>query len=136
MRTPADTTDLTARDPDRRAEGGVGSPEHLRSTFAEAAAATDRAVGLWLSRKSGSVDLDPASLADAGQPDGDVRILRALVRASATAYVRRLRADGATPERMLVLVKVAAGHPGASGFGARELTNDIVRWSIEAYFND
>jgi len=37
---------------------------------------------------------------------------------------------------MLVLVKVAAGHLGAHGFSARELTNDVVRWSIEAYFDD
>jgi len=47
-----------------------------------------------------------------------------------------LRDEGLTPERMLVLVKVAAGHPGTLGCGARELTNDVVRWSIEAYFDD
>jgi hypothetical protein len=37
---------------------------------------------------------------------------------------------------MLVLVKTAAGHPAIPGCGTQELTNDIVRWSIEAYFDD
>jgi hypothetical protein len=41
-----------------------------------------------------------------------------------------------TPERMLVLVKTATGHRASPGFGAQELTSDIVRWSIEAYFDD
>jgi hypothetical protein len=64
----------------------------------------------------------------------ELRALRALVRASATAYARRLREEGASPERMLVLVKAAAGHPGTPGFSVRELTDDVVRWSIEAFF--
>ena len=59
-----------------------------------------------------------------------------MVRASATAYARRLRDEGVSPERMLVLVKQAAGHPGTHGIGTRELTSDIVRWSIESYFAD
>jgi hypothetical protein len=59
-----------------------------------------------------------------------------MVRAAATAYVRRLRAEGTTPERMLVLVKSATSDHGSPGFGAQELTNDIVRWSIEAYFDE
>jgi len=37
---------------------------------------------------------------------------------------------------MLVLVKEATRHHGLPGFGAQELTNDIVRWSIEAYFDE
>jgi hypothetical protein len=61
--------------------------------------------------------------------------LRALVRAAATAYARRLRDDGETPERMLVLVKAAASSHGSPRFASQELTSDIVRWSIEAYFD-
>jgi hypothetical protein len=117
-------------------DDSIGSPDHLRASVARAAAATDRAVGVWLARSSSA-----RLLADTVGPNGgdrgseDIRTLRALVRASATAYARRLKADGLPPERMLVLVKTAAGHPGEPGFGARELTSDVVRWSIDAYFN-
>ena len=114
----------------------VGSPEHLQSMFARAAAVADRAVGLWLARNS---DL-PAVRGTGEHPiDGvgeDWGALRALVRAAATAYARRLRDEGAAPERMLVLVKSATTYHGSPGFGAQELTNDIVRWSIEAYFDE
>jgi hypothetical protein len=90
---------------------------------------------LWLAHQSqDEVSADRPRSPDQGG-DSELQSLKALVRASATAYARRLRDEGLTPERMLVLVKVAAGHPGAHGFGARELTNDVVRWSIEAYFD-
>jgi hypothetical protein len=124
-----------SRAPSPAGEVAVGSAEHLGFTFARAAAAADRAVGLWLARSGPAVRIsddmpDPVPERSAGE----LHALRALVRASATAYARRLREQGTTPERMLVLVKTAAGHPGSPGFGVRELTNDVVRWSIEAYF--
>jgi hypothetical protein len=65
----------------------------------------------------------------------DIRALRSDVRGAAAAYARRLRDEGVTPERMLVLVK-ATTDSVRTGLGVRELTNDIVRWSIEAYFAD
>ena len=111
----------------------VGSPEYLHTVFARAAAAADRAVGLWLARSHRQpVDMPPPG--GRGEAD-ELRALRAMVRAAATAYVRKLRAEGTTPERMLVLVKSVTSDHGAPGFGAQELTNDIVRWSIEAYFD-
>jgi hypothetical protein len=114
----------------------VGSPEHLQSTFARAAAAAaDRAVGAAVGGP-GFGKPDDMLQSRESRPDGDFRALRALVRASATAYARRLRDDGATPERMVVLVKAAAGRQGVPGLSAQELTNDIVRWSIEAYFDE
>jgi hypothetical protein len=116
------------------AEYGVGSPEHLRVSFQHAAAAADRAVGLWLARSDGSIPLADLRDSTADRSAGELRALRALVRASATAYARRLREEGVSPERMLVLVKAAAGHPGAPGFGVQELTDDVVRWSIDAFF--
>ena len=119
-------------------DGGevVGSAEHLHFSFGRAANAADRAVGLWLAHQShAEVSADRPHSSNQGA-DSELQSLRALVRASATAYARRLRDEGLTPECMLVLVKAAAGHPGTLGFGARELTNDVVRWSIEAYFND
>jgi hypothetical protein len=116
------------------ADAAVGSPEYLHSVFAHAAMLADRAVGLWLAR--GSVQAgDQAPRPVRGDAD-EFGALRAMVRAAATAYVRRLRAEGTTPERMLVLVKSATIDHGSPGFGAQELTNDIVRWSIEAYFSE
>jgi hypothetical protein len=113
----------------------VGSPEHLQSTFARAAAAVDRAVGVWGATNASLIPDDVARPPE-DRTAGDFRALRALVRASATAYARRLRDDGTTPERMVVLVKAAAAHRGVPEFSVQELTNDIVRWSIEAYFDD
>jgi hypothetical protein len=109
------------------------SPEHLRLMFDRAAAAADRAVGLWLARNP--VGADDQAIKTVTARD-ELHMFRMSVRAAAAAYARQLRKDGVTPERMLVLVKKAAGHPGPQRFGSRELTNDVVRWSIEAYFDD
>jgi hypothetical protein len=112
------------------------SSEELETAFRRAAAVADQAVGLWLARNSKQstpVDAQPDAHDQAGD---DVRALRAMVRAAATVYARQLRAQGLPPERMLVLVKQATSHQGIPGFGAQELTNDIVRWSIEAYFDE
>ncbi len=114
----------------------VGSWEHLKAAFARAATVSDRAVGLWLAGDAkGSVDrYSTAGTAD--RPDDEVSVHRALVRTAATAYARRVKADGLPPEQMLVLVKAATSIHGLLGFGAQALTNDIVRWSIDAYFDD
>jgi hypothetical protein len=60
---------------------------------------------------------------------------RAQLRASVTAYVRRLRADGTTPQHAVVLVEEAvrealSASPRAPV--ARTLAEDVVRWTIEA----
>jgi hypothetical protein len=117
-------------------DAAVGSAEYFQAAFVRAATVADRAVGLWLARNSKQSTLHDVPLAELGGTGNDLRALRALARAAATAYVRRLRADGLTPERMLVLVKAATSSHGFPGFGAQELTNDIVRWSIEAYFDE
>jgi len=114
----------------------VGTAEHLKATYIRAAAAADRAIGIWLARTSAPrtpVDLPPAN---PDRASGEFRALRAVVRASATAYARRLRRDGETPEQMLVLVKAAIGTQRIPGFNAQQLTNDLIRWSIEAYFDE
>jgi len=127
----ATASDKRGVDAQRRPDDMDGPSEQLRASFARAAAAADRAVGVWLVRTSPN-----SRPGDTGVEHEDLRALRALVRAAARTYARRLRAEGTTPERMVVLVKDAAGHPGTPGFGARELTYDVVRWSIEAYFDD
>lgn len=112
----------------------VGSPEHLRSTVERAVATMDRAIGLWLARDPAPWLADHASARR--NSTEDVRALRAMVRASATAYARRLRQSGVTPERMVVLVKEAVGQLGSHGLATQEVTSDLVLWSIEAYFDD
>jgi hypothetical protein len=118
----------------------VGSWEHLQAAFARAPTVADRGVGLWLSRDDeGSIVRDPsAGNADgpdnAERPGNELSVHRALARAAATAYARRLKAEGLAPEQMLVLVKAASSIHGLLGFGAQALTSDIVRWSIDAYF--
>jgi hypothetical protein len=112
------------------------SSEQLETAFRRAAAVADRAVGLWLARGSKQARPGDGHPDEPDQTGNDLRALRALARAAATAYARQLKAEGLTPERMLVLVKGATSHYGFPGFGAQELTNDIVRWSIEAYFDD
>jgi len=135
-RTPTGSVELTVPESDTHSEPAAGPAERLESSFAQAAAVADRAVGLWLARHS-DVPSPHAVAQETGDGFGEnLRALRALVRAAATAYARQLRADGVPPERMLVLVKTATAHHGSPGFGAQELTNDIVRWSIEAYFDE
>ena len=129
-------SDLSGLTPSRGPSDTIaGSPEHLQSTFALAVAAADRAAGLWGAKNAPGFPDDVARPPE-DQIAADFRSLRALVRASATAYARRLRDEGTTPERMVVLVKAAAIHHGVPEFSVQALTNDIVRWSIEAYFDD
>lgn len=78
-------------------------------------------------------DSTPGSSAD--DDVADVQSLRSMVRGAAKAYAERLRDEGVTPERMLILVK-ATTDVSRPGLGVRELTDDVVRWSIEAYFAD
>ena len=130
----------TSRDPGAPSQAPpdpvVGTPEHLQSTFARAAAAADRAVGIWLARTAEQRTPDDVPPAPTDRASVEFRALRAVVRASATAYARRLRSEGTTPEGMLVLVKAATVNHRIPSFGAQELTNDLIRWSIEAYFDE
>jgi hypothetical protein len=114
----------------------VGSFEHLQAAFVRAAAVADQAGGLWLARNSNQSTGRYRAAGEPGGPNNDLRALRALARAAATAYARRLKAEGLTPERMLVLVKAATSNQGIPGFGAQELTSDIVTWCIDAYFDE
>jgi len=99
------------------------------------AAVADRAVGSWLAGISNESTAAPTRGTAHGQ-DGDLPALRALACAASTSYARRLRADGIAPEQMLVLVRSATANHGLLGFGTQELTSDIVRWSIDACFDE
>src|SRR5262245_45600871 len=85
----------------------TGSWEQLQAAFARAATVADRAVGLWLAKDAtGSVGSYHAA-GTGDTPDNEMSVHRALARAAATAYARRVKADGLPPEQMLVLVKSA-----------------------------
>jgi hypothetical protein len=67
----------------------------------------------------------------------DGAIPKGEARAAVDAFAARLRADGVPPERMLVLVKAAVrdSAPGVLDQAQlHALTEDVVRWSIEAYY--
>ncbi len=117
--------------------GRLGSREHVRQTVerAHAAALTARQ----RRAESRTVVAWSEALAAANE-----RVLQesaslgAQLRASVTAYVHHLRADGLPPERMLVLVKSAVhdATPAALDVDeARRLMEDVVRWSVEAYYH-
>jgi hypothetical protein len=59
------------------------------------------------------------------------------LRASVTGYVGALRADGVPAERVVVAVKGIvreATPPRLDVHDARALMDEVVRWSIEAYY--
>ena len=110
--------------------GGNDRGQRLAAAFFRAAQAIDRsAVGIESEIRDSPGD------APSRQDATEIRVLRSDVHGAAAAYARRLRDEGVTPERMLVLVKATTA-PGNPGLGVRELTNDVVRWSIQAYFAD
>ncbi|MDF1504413.1 hypothetical protein [Roseisolibacter sp. H3M3-2] len=124
--------DLTSDSP----LGGLGSRAHIRQTLERARAAIRSSKAQTL--RSRLVLANAEALAGASQRSIEASLaLRAQLRASITAYVHRLRAEGEPPQRMLVLVKTAMREgtpPELDVFEARELMSDAVRWSIVAYY--
>jgi hypothetical protein len=60
-------------------------------------------------------------------------------RDAVVVFVRAERAAGASPERVVVLLKKAAAdayYRAAGAYDARALREDIVRWGIRAYYTD
>lgn len=116
----------------------LGSRAHVRATLDRARAA----IRASQERTEASRTLLAGSEALAGAPARmlqDSGALRAQLRASVTAYVRRLKAEGLPPERTIVLVKSAVRDgtpPELDAWEARELMEDVVRWSVEAYYDD
>ena len=116
---------------------GLGSRAHIRQTLDRARTAMHEA----RERTTRSHTLLARAEALAGASPRAVQesvALRAELRASVTAYVRQLKADGMPSERMLVQVKSAvhdATPPELDPYEARELMEDVVRWSIEAYYH-
>ena len=62
---------------------------------------------------------------------------RVEARAAVTAYVGRLRAQGVPPQGVVVALKAAARDalpPDLETLDQRTLIEDVVRWSIAAYY--
>jgi hypothetical protein len=116
---------------------GLGSCAHIRQTLARAR--TRVADSRELTAHSSTLLARAETLVDASAATMQAsQALRAELRAGVTAYVRLLRADGVPPERMLVLVKSTIREATPLGLDAhevRDLVEDVVRWSVEAYYH-
>ncbi len=115
----------------------LGSRDHIRATLARARAAAETARERAAPSREVLARADAVAGASERALDASLA-LRAQLRASVTAYVRHLKADGAAPERMLVLVKAAVSEstpPELDPAETRALMEDVVRWSVEAYYH-
>lgn len=68
---------------------------------------------------------------------GDEQILRDKLRDTVAAIAGLERAKGVPPEKVLMLLKglvIDADSEKLDAGEARALTNDVVRWGIEAYY--
>lgn len=63
--------------------------------------------------------------------------LQAQLRTSVTAYVQRLHTDGMSPEQTVVQVKRTVQEATSAELDpaeARALMEDVVRWTVDAYY--
>ena len=67
------------------------------------------------------------------------RLHRAALREELTHYVRSLKGGGTPPERVLVLVKALVSEAAKAAepplHDAGRLTDELVRWSLDAYYS-
>jgi hypothetical protein len=64
--------------------------------------------------------------------------LRAQLRAAVTVHARRMQADSAPPQEMLVLIKATVGAAARSALPSRQaqdLISQAARWAIDAYYS-
>lgn len=122
------------RDPARgpaydREVSRVAATESVRRGVAEVRAAEARR---WAALFAYDVAADAA-------PPPELVPLLAQLRASVAAYVCRLRDDGVPPERAIAGVKAVvqeARSPDGRLAGPDQLMAQVVRWSIEAYYDE
>jgi hypothetical protein len=117
-------------------EIALGTRNHVRQTLARVhvALAETRARGeqsrLLITRSATLLESSEQLLQQS-------QALRAQLRASITAYVRRLHDDGVPPQRMLILVKDAIREAVPQELpldDSRALIDEVVRWSIDAFY--
>ena len=116
-------------------ESALGSRAHIQRTLERA---REPIAALRCERSRSELPHGAQMRADVSNESARVtQALRAQLRASVTAYVRRLRNDGVPPEQALVDVKAVvsgATPPELAIIESRELMAEVVRWSIETYF--
>jgi hypothetical protein len=116
-------------------ESALGSRAHIQLTLERARGSI---AALRHERVRSELPHGPQTPSDVSSASARVTLaLRAQLRASITAYVRRLRRDGATPEQTLVDVKEVvreATPPELAIVESRELMAEVVRWSVETYY--
>jgi hypothetical protein len=110
-----------------------GSLADLRRAMARAAEARAASDALDARRSAdGRGEHDDESSRASHEAEG----WRALMRASLTAFVRRMRDDGLASERVLEIVRASAldARPRTLAHrSARALLEDALRWTLEAY---
>lgn len=119
-------TDRSASTTGAGTRDGADSRAHLQQLLARVREAM---------RGSGSAIGDGDASARARR---DAHALRAELRTSVGAHARRLRGEGLPPERMLVLLKEAVRDATLAelpSHRAKELLDDVVRWSVAAYYD-
>jgi hypothetical protein len=115
---------------------GLGSLSHVRATLERARAAI-RASKLQTEHSRALLARSGRLAAASDRVLQESLALREQLRASVTAYVRHLKADGLPAERVLVFVKSAVREGAAPELDpaeVRALMEDVVRWSVEAYY--
>jgi hypothetical protein len=125
-----------ANEPDETPAHLHGPREHIRETLQRVRAAIVASRGLTAQSREALARSEV--LADTSARALHLsRALQGQLRASVAAYVRQLKSEGLPSERMLIEVKAAvreATPPELDVVEARELMEDVVRWSVEAYY--
>jgi hypothetical protein len=106
----------------------------LATTIAAAGGATPRPGTVPRARTGAPLDGE-APPAPSGRRDGPAA--RQDARAAVTTFAEQLRTDGAPPERMLVVLKAAVRDSAPGMLDPHQLhalTEDVVRWSVEAFY--
>lgn len=127
---------------DGAAPGGQPVDATARRATLERARAAIRASVAMQARNAANLGYAAGLAADAArlrERSAAGRAEQAELRGAMGDYVRRLRADGVPPQSMLVLVKEALRESTPAGLAALEareaLTAEVVRWSVEAYYD-
>jgi hypothetical protein len=106
----------------------------LATTIAAAGGPAPRPSAVLRSRARALLDGE-ALPAPSGRRDGPAA--RQDARVAVTTFAEQLRTDGAPPERMLVVLKAAVRDSAPGTLDPHQLhalTEDVVRWSIEAFY--
>ena len=130
------TTPGDDRGSDGEARAHVGSMLEVRRTLHRVALATAEARARH-ERSLALLDRARVLLDDSSRIIQGASVARTEAKAAVTALVVRLRTEGLPPQRVLIVLKDAArdaAPPELELIDQRSLVEDVVRWSIAAYY--